>query len=107
PLALALALTACTGEAPPASTDAVVIDVRTPAEYEGGHLEGAVNLDVQDVGFADAIAGLDPDVPYVVYCRSGSRSAAAATTMAAAGLEVVDAGAVSDAAASTGLDLVT
>ncbi|ADG74811.1 Rhodanese domain protein [Cellulomonas flavigena DSM 20109] len=107
PLALALALAACTGGTSALSDDTVVVDVRTAAEYAEGHLQGAVNVDVQDAGFADAVAELDPGVPYVVYCRSGNRSAAAAATMVAAGLEVTDAGSISDAATSTGLDVVT
>lgn len=81
PLALALALAACTGGTSALSDDTVVVDVRTAAEYAEGHLQGAVNVDVQDAGFADAVAELDPGVPYVVYCRSGNRSAAAAATM--------------------------
>ncbi|MFC0646693.1 rhodanese-like domain-containing protein [Cellulomonas phragmiteti] len=105
-LALTLLLAACS-DAPAPAPDAVVVDVRTAAEYAEGHLEGALHLDVQDPAFADAVAALDPEVPYVVYCRSGNRSAAAAATMATAGLEVTDAGAMADAAASTGLAVVT
>jgi phage shock protein E len=53
----------------------VVLDVRTPAEFAGGHLAGAVNLDYQAAGFADRLAELDRAVPYVLYCRTGNRSA--------------------------------
>ena len=58
--------------APPA--DLVVLDVRTPAEYSEGHLEGSVLVDFYEPDFADQLAALDPDVPYLVYCRSGNRS---------------------------------
>ena len=57
--------------------DAVVIDVRTPEEYDAGHIEGAQLLDIQSADFADGMAELDADQTYVVYCRSGNRSAAA------------------------------
>jgi len=58
--------------APPA--DLVVLDVRTPEEFTEGHLEGAVLVDFYDADFADQLAALDPDVPYLLYCRSGNRS---------------------------------
>jgi phage shock protein E len=70
----------------------VVIDVRTPGEFAAGHVDGATLIDVQDPGFAAAIAELDPAGDYVVYCRSGNRSAVAADEMRAAGLDVLDGG---------------
>lgn len=69
-----------------------VIDVRTPAEFAGGHVQDATNIDLQGVDFATAIGQLDRGGRYVVYCRSGNRSAQAATQMRAAGLDVVDGG---------------
>jgi rhodanese-related sulfurtransferase len=57
-----------------APDDLVILDVRTPQEYAEGHLEGAVLVDFYDADFADQLAALDPDVPYLVYCRSGNRS---------------------------------
>ena len=54
--------------------DLVVLDVRTPEEYAEGHLEDAVLVDFYDADFVDQLAALDPDVPYLVYCRSGNRS---------------------------------
>lgn len=87
--------------------DTVVIDVRTPAEYGEGHLEGAQNLDVRAAGFADAVAALDPAAQYVVYCRSGSRASAAVGVMEDLGFtDVVNAGGVQDAADATGLEIV-
>jgi len=58
-----------------------IVDVRTPEEFTAGHLEGAVDIDIYDAGFDDAVAALDPDGIYVLYCRSGNRSAAAADLM--------------------------
>lgn len=57
-----------------APADLVVLDIRTPEEFAEGHLEGATLLDFYDPGFADGLAELDPDVPYLLYCRSDNRS---------------------------------
>ncbi len=94
--------------APVDAADATVVDVRTPAEYAEGHLEGAVNLDLQSGSFATAIADLPLDGSYVVYCRSGNRSAQAVALMREAGFaSVVDAGGLDSAAKRTGLPIVT
>jgi phage shock protein E len=88
---------------------ATVIDVRTPAEYADGHLRGAVNIDVQDQGgFLNGVRDLDRDGAYIVYCRSGNRSAAATRQMQDLGFtDVTDAGGLQEAAAATGLPIVT
>jgi len=84
-----------------------VVDVRTPAEYAGGHLDGAVNLDVSAADFATELAELDPSAEYVVYCQSGNRSSRAVAQMEQAGFtSVEDAGGISSAAAATGLAVV-
>jgi phage shock protein E len=71
----------------------VVIDVRTPAEFAAGHLAGAQNIDVEAGDFATRIASLDKDAKYLLYCRSGRRSAVAAELMAEAGFkDIVDGG---------------
>lgn len=62
-------------------TDLVVLDVRTSEEFAEGHIEGAVMLDFYDPAFADQLAELDPDVPYLLYCRSGNRSGQTAEVM--------------------------
>ena len=54
--------------------DLVILDVRTPEEFAAGHLEGATMIDFYGADFADQIADLDPDVPYLLYCNSGNRS---------------------------------
>ncbi len=73
-----------------------VIDVRTVEEYDAGHIDGAERIGLADPDFAERIAALDPAETYVVYCRSGNRSAQAASVMAGAGLDVVDGGAMTD-----------
>jgi len=70
--------------------DVKVVDVRTPEEYASGHLDGATSIDFYAPDFADRIARLDPDSEYVVYCRTGHRSAQAAALMADSGLAVDD-----------------
>lgn len=86
-----------------AVAERTVIDVRTPEEFDAGHVEGALNLDVQDPGFDAAVSELPKDGSYVVYCRSGNRSAAAAARMADLGFtDVLDAGAF-DALAAAGV----
>ena len=104
-----LALTSSCGSAEQIDVDdtTVVVDVRTPEEFAGGHLAGAVNLDVGGASFADEVAALDPAVDYVVYCQSGNRSAAAAAAFEDAGLTVTDAGGIDAASDATGLDVVT
>jgi phage shock protein E len=77
------------------TADATIIDVRTPEEFAAGHVAGALNINVESPTFVDEIATLPKDETYVVYCRSGNRSAAAAAQMADAGftdLYDVDAG---------------
>ena len=107
-LALALGVSGCAGA--PASidldADTVVVDVRTPAEYAAGHLEGAVNIDVQSPSFDDVVSELDSDADYVVYCQSGNRSAQAVSVMVDADLDVQDAGGIDEAANATGLPVV-
>lgn len=68
---------------------AVVIDVRTPAEFAAGHLRGARNMDVNAADFAQAIATLDKTVNYALYCRTGQRSTVAGQRMVAAGFAPV------------------
>lgn len=71
-----------------AAVDGVtVVDVRTPAEFAEGHLEGAQLIDFNDASFADEVALLDPDGEYLVYCRSGNRSAQAVAVMQQLGIE--------------------
>lgn len=67
----------------------VVLDVRTPEEFAGGHLPGAVNLDVSDPGFEQGLEELDRDATYAVYCQTGNRSLAAAQAMREAGFDDV------------------
>jgi phage shock protein E len=87
--------------------DAIIIDVRTPEEFAAGHLDGALLYNVQDPAFDAKIADLDPSIPYVVYCRSGNRSAQAVERMKAAGFtDLTDLGSLENASSETGIAIV-
>lgn len=57
--------------------NAVVVDVRTAEEYSAGHIPGALHMDVQKEDFNQLIQTLDPSKKYLLYCKSGKRSARA------------------------------
>ena len=63
----------------------VIIDVRTPEEYVAGHIEGALNIPIEVGDFDSAIASLDRETHYAIYCRTGRRSALAVERMSKAG----------------------
>ena len=67
----------------------VLIDVRTPEEFNEGHIAGALNIDVQSSSFDSEIASLDKSVTYALYCRSGNRSGVAAGKMSDVGFTSV------------------
>lgn len=52
----------------------VILDVRTPEEFLGEHIENAVNLDYYSDTFRNDLDKLDKNKTYLIYCRSGSRS---------------------------------
>ena len=60
----------------------VVLDVRTTQEFNEGHLPNAIPIDVMDsVAFVQQVATLKKGKTYLVYCKSGRRSAKAASIM--------------------------
>jgi len=63
----------------------VTLDVRTPAEFAEGYIEGARLIDFQSGSFEKEIATLDKNATYAVYCRSGNRSGQAVRIMQDAG----------------------
>ena len=48
--------------------NAVIMDVRTPIEYEISHITGSVNVNVQDESFENMVIALDPNKTYIVHC---------------------------------------
>ena len=68
-----------------------LVDVREPEEFDDGHLVGAVLIDVNESDFVGkALAVLDKQRPVAVYCRSGRRSARAASLLANQGYNVTN-----------------
>ena len=69
---------------------AVILDVRTSAEYEMSHITGAVNINVQDDSFENRVDALDPDKTYIVHCTknpAGGRSSRALETLTSLGFK--------------------
>jgi rhodanese-related sulfurtransferase len=65
--------------------DVAVLDVRTRMEWNMGHVKGATLLDINSSSFAADVAKLDTSKTWLVYCRSGRRSAIAADIMIKSG----------------------
>jgi rhodanese-related sulfurtransferase len=65
----------------------ILVDVRTPEEFRAGYIPGAKNIPLQDLG--RLMNTLPRDIPVILYCRSGSRSASAAGMLKQAGFDKV------------------
>lgn len=63
----------------------VLLDVRTSGEYSAGHIEGALNIDVEGMTFEEEIKNLDSSKTYAIYCQSGRRSRIAVEALTNAG----------------------
>lgn len=120
---LLLAASACTADepAPPASSQSAadsaapvptsealdriadgarLVDVRTPEEFDEGHLDGAANIDVQEADFEERVSKLPRETSYVVYCASGRRATGAVEKMVELGFtDVVNGGGYDDLSA--------
>jgi phage shock protein E len=57
-----------------------IIDVRSKAEYDAEHIEGALWFDVDRI-VSGEVPDIDRDEELVLYCRSGARSSAAALVL--------------------------
>lgn len=64
-----------------ADSNTVILDVRTPGEFSAGHIENAVLVDINSRDFKSKISQLDRNKTYLVYCRTGRRSAVAGQIM--------------------------
>ncbi|WP_141733917.1 rhodanese-like domain-containing protein [Oligoflexus tunisiensis] len=83
----------------------VILDVRTPEEYQDIHVKGSQNIDWNQADFKDRVLLLDKKACYKVYCRSGNRSGRAMELMKSLGFQNVEnLGSVSEAAQKLNLD---
>lgn len=74
---------------------ATLVDVRSPGEFASGHIEGAINIPVNEI--RERMSEIPANKPVIVYCRSGARSANAASVLRGAGrTDVTNAGAMSN-----------
>lgn len=107
PLAAVLTFTACTTNATDTNTSsfptisvaqlktavdggAYLLDVRTPAEFAGGHVASAINLPLDEV--EARVSEVPADRPVYIICRSGSRSAQASAILSRTGRDVTNVG---------------
>jgi phage shock protein E len=75
---------------------ALVVDVRTPAEYQSGHFQGAINIPIDQVEKRLSEFG-SKEKPIVVYCASGGRSGSAKSYLQSMGFtDVINAGGLSN-----------
>lgn len=87
------------------SMSMTVIDVRSEAEWNTGHLEGALHIEWQD------ILQISPDIPkdkeIYLYCRSGNRSEKATKILLEAGyINAKNAGSITEASKLLDIDII-
>lgn len=66
-----------------------LVDVRTEGEFENGHIDNALNINVSSNDFDQKIQQLDKSKPVYIYCQSGKRSSNAAKKMEALGFTAI------------------
>ena len=73
------------------ASGAMIVDVRTPGEFKGGHAKGAVNIPVQRIG--SQMAKLSKQKQTIILCcRSGARAAGVAAQLQKEGISCLNAG---------------
>lgn len=73
------------------SKGAIIVDVRTPGEFNSGHVKGAINIPLDSI--RTKIADLKKkNVPVITCCRSGARSGSAKSILAEAGIDCYNGG---------------
>ena len=107
-VSMLFATTACsTTEAVDMGTVTSVIDVRSPEEYNAGHLEGALLIPVEVGDFVGSISELDREGNYIIYCRTGRRADVAIQQMTELGFKnMTNLGSLENAAAVTQIPVV-
>mgnify|MGYP006075333975 FL=1 len=71
-------------------SESTIVDVRTPEEFIGGHVEGSINIPLSEV--TTRLEELKTMQPLVLCCASGGRSGQATIYLAEQGLEVINGG---------------
>jgi thioredoxin 1 len=66
-----------------------VVDVRTPQEFNNGHISNGLNLNINDTEFKAKLEELDKSKPVAVYCAGGVRSARAVSILQQLGFQMV------------------
>jgi phage shock protein E len=70
---------------------AMIIDVRTPQEYDNGHIQGSKNIPLQNI--ANRVQEIQSKgVPVICVCASGMRSGSACAILKKAGVECYNGG---------------
>ncbi|MQP52390.1 rhodanese-like domain-containing protein [Flavobacterium sp. LMO9] len=72
-----------------AEPEVQLVDVRTPEEFNEGHIENAVNINFMSDDFDANVANLDKEKPVMVYCKAGGRSAKAAARLKELGFKAI------------------
>jgi len=67
--------------------DAVVLDVRSAFEFGGDKIAGALNMSYSAADFKGRVGMLDKEKTYLIYCASGTRSAASCSEMKSLGFK--------------------
>lgn len=69
---------------------ATIVDVRTPQEFQGGHVAGSINIPLDRL--QDQLKKINKTKPVITCCRSGARSGMAADMLKAQGFDVYNGG---------------
>jgi phage shock protein E len=69
---------------------AMIIDVRTPSEYKGGHIKGSINIPLQNLD--SNLSKIKKDNPVITCCASGMRSASAKGILKSNGYDAYNGG---------------
>ena len=78
------------------ASNPIIIDVRTPQEFESGHVESAINIEWQDIALVENSTNKDNRI--FLYCRSGNRSQKATDILIDIGYkDVINLGSVNEA----------
>lgn len=72
---------------------AVILDVRSKAEYQGGHIKNAIHIPLQELNAKfNQVKKLNK--PVIAYCASGMRSASATSILKSQGIDAINGGGI-------------